>query len=131
VDANGCPLAELPAVGQALVLRNVTFTAASARLAPASNAVLDGIAASIQNVLRTAANAKFEVGGYTDNRGVAARNRTLSQNRANSVMAYLVSKGIPAGALTARGFGPDNPKMPNTTAAGRAQNRRVEIKRTS
>ena len=51
--------------------------------------------------------------------------------RARAVMAYLVTKGLPASALTARGYGPDSPKVPNTTAANRATHRRVEIKRVS
>lgn len=131
VDANGCPLAELPAVGASLVLRNINFASGASRLLAASNRPLDDIAASIQAILRTSPNARFEVGGYTDNRGAAAANRRLSQARAQAVVTYLVGKGIPAGALTAVGYGPDSPKAPNTTAAGRAQNRRVEIKRLS
>jgi outer membrane protein OmpA-like peptidoglycan-associated protein len=131
VDANGCPLAELPQVGQSLVLRNINFASGSSRLLPSSNAGLDAIAASIQNILRTQSGARFEVGGYTDNRGVAAANRRLSQARAQSVVVYLTGKGIAASALTSVGYGPDSPKAPNTTAAGRAQNRRVEIKRLS
>ena len=130
VDANGCPLAELPmAAGQSLVLRNVTFISGSARLTPRSRTTLDGIATAIQAVLHTASSARFEIGGYTDNRGSATANRRLSQARAQSVMAYLVSKGVPASAMSAVGYGPDHPAASNATAAGRAQNRRVEIKR--
>jgi outer membrane protein OmpA-like peptidoglycan-associated protein len=131
VDANGCPLAELPQTGQALVLRNVTFVAGSARLTPRSRTTLDGIAVSIQAVLRNTPGARFEVGGHTDNRGAAAANRRISQARAQSVVTYLTSKGVPAAAMTAVGYGPDHPATSNATAAGRAQNRRVEIKRLS
>ena len=126
VDATGCPLADLPAVGAALVLQNVNFTSAGANLTPASRPVLDKIATAI---LATP-NSRWEVGGYTDNRGAAAANRRLSQRRAQSVVAYLISKGVPAGQLTAVGYGPANPLQPNTTARGRAANRRVMIKRT-
>lgn len=129
VDANGCPYAELPAAGQALVLRNVTFISGSARLTPRSRTTLDGIATAVQAVLHATPSARFEIDGYTDNRGSAAANRRLSQARATSVMTYLVSKGVPRGAMSAMGFGPDNPATSNATAAGRAQNRRVEIKR--
>lgn len=131
VDANGCPLAELPQVGQALVIRNVSFTSGTARLTPASRTVVAGIAQSIQATLRTAPSARFEVGGHTDNRGAVATNRRLSQQRAQAVMQALVAAGVPASALTAVGYGPDAPVGPNTTAVGRAQNRRVEIKRLS
>ena len=129
VDANGCPYAELPAAGQALVLRNVTFISGSPRLTPRSRATLDGIATAVQAVLHATPSARFEIGGYTDNRGSAAANRRLSQARAQSVMNYLVSKGVPASAMSAMGYGPDHPAASNATAAGRAQNRRVEIKR--
>ena len=131
VDANGCPYAELPAAGQALVLRNVTFISGSPRLTPRSRATLDGIATAVQALVHATPSARFEIGGYTDNRGSAAANRRLSQARAQSVMTYLVSKGVPASAMSAMGYGPDHPAASNATAAGRAQNRRVEIKRAA
>jgi outer membrane protein OmpA-like peptidoglycan-associated protein len=129
VDANGCPLAELPAVGATLVLRNINFVSGQARLTAASAQPLRDIAISMQAMLRTSPNARFEVAGYTDNRGAVASNRRLSQGRAESVKTALTTAGVPAAALAAVGYGPDSPKAPNTTAAGRAQNRRVEIKR--
>jgi outer membrane protein OmpA-like peptidoglycan-associated protein len=129
VDANGCPLAELPAVGQSLVLRNITFASGTARMTSASSAAIRDIALSMRATLGTSPNAKFEVGGFTDNRGAAASNRRLSQQRADAVKTALAQAGVPASALTSVGHGPDNPKAPNTTAAGRAQNRRVEVKR--
>jgi outer membrane protein OmpA-like peptidoglycan-associated protein len=125
VDATGCPFHELPAAGAVLVLRNITFRSNTATLLPVSNAELDKIAIAI---LATP-NSRWEVGGYTDNRGVAARNQRLSQQRAQTVMQYLVSKNVPAASLTAVGYGSQRPAAPNTTVAGRAQNRRVEIKR--
>jgi outer membrane protein OmpA-like peptidoglycan-associated protein len=131
VDANGCPLAELPAVGASLVIRNINFVSGRANLTAASAQPLRDLAISIQAILRTNPNARFEVAGYTDSRGSAASNRTLSQRRAESVKTAMTTAGVPANALTAVGYGPDSPKAPNTTAAGRAQNRRVEIKRLS
>lgn len=126
VDANGCPLAEMPAqVGQTMVLRNVTFVTGSSRLTTASRPILDQIAAAI---LATP-NSRWEIGGYTDNRGTVAGNTRISQARAASVVTYLVSKGVSRDALVAVGYGPRNPVAPNTTLAGRAQNRRVEVKR--
>ena len=131
VDANGCPLAELPAVGQSLVIRNITFASGTARMTAASSAAIRDIALSMRATQTSSPNARFEVGGYTDNRGAAASNRRLSQQRADAVKAALTTAGVPAASLTSVGYGPDNPKAPNTTAAGRAQNRRVEIKRLS
>lgn len=67
------------------------------------------------------------VEGHTDSVGKDETNRKLSQDRANSVMAYLVKKGVSADRLAARGYGPDRPAADNSTPAGREQNRRVEF----
>jgi outer membrane protein OmpA-like peptidoglycan-associated protein len=127
VDVNGCPLAELPAVNAALVIRNISFRAGSPALLPTSYAELDRIAAAIV----ATPNSRWEIGGHTDAQGVAAANMRLSQRRAQAVMTYLTSKAVPAAAMTAVGYGSTRGVAPNTTAAGRAQNRRVEIKRLS
>lgn len=132
VDSSGCPIAdELTRVGTALRLQNITFRTGSSRLAPTSNTALNEIARQLRGVLEREPTARFEVGGHTDNVGAAATNRRLSQARAQSVVTYLTTQGVPAAAITAVGYGPDQPGAPNTTAAGRAQNRRVEIKRLS
>lgn len=126
VDTNGCPLAEMPAaVGQTMVLRNVSFAGGSNRLTPASRPILDQIATAI---LATP-NSRWEIGGHTDSRGSLAVNNRLAQRRAQAVVDYLVTKGVSRDALVAVGYGPRNPIAPNTTLAGRAQNRRVEVKR--
>jgi outer membrane protein OmpA-like peptidoglycan-associated protein len=70
---------------------------------------------------------KLAIDGYTDSVGSDAFNQTLSEKRAEGVQAYLVSQGIDPGSVTATGFGKANPVADNTTAAGRQQNRRVEI----
>jgi chemotaxis protein MotB len=75
------------------------------------------------------------VSGYTDNApiGPALRqqgvtsNQELSQKRADAVMQYLISQGVQPDLVSARGFGENDPIAPNDTAAGRAQNRRVEL----
>jgi outer membrane protein OmpA-like peptidoglycan-associated protein len=132
VDATGCPLAEIATeVGARLVLRNVTFASGTARLTPVARTTLDGIATSVLAFLQQNPSARFEVGGHTDNAGSAAANTRISQARAQAVVDYLRTKGVPAAAMTAQGYGPTQPAAPNTTAAGRAQNRRVEIKRIS
>lgn len=68
-----------------------------------------------------------EIGGHTDSTGSADFNRTLSQQRAESVMRYITSKGIKKERLTAKGFGPDVPVADNETDIGREANRRVEF----
>ncbi|MFI5206859.1 MAG: Ig-like domain-containing protein [Gemmatimonadales bacterium] len=124
----GAPaLAPLPSIGQSMVLRGVAFVGTTARLAPASNAVLEGIA----DAIKAAAGARFEVGAYSDNRGVPAAIQRRTDQQAAAVVAFLTSHGVPASAITAHGYGSSNTKAPNTTAAGRAQNRRIELKRAS
>jgi len=70
---------------------------------------------------------RIEIAGYTDNTGAAAVNTRLSQSRALAVRFYLARKGVSPARMVARGYGPTNPIGTNTTVAGRAQNRRVEL----
>lgn len=80
------------------------------------------------DVLKSDAALKVEIQGHTDNVGVKAGNLTLSQQRADAVRDYLIKTGgIAAARLTAVGFGDTKPVAPNTTDAGKAQNRRVEL----
>lgn len=72
-------------------------------------------------------NFIIEVQGHTDNVGKADYNMKLSDARANSVMKYLVDKGVPQERISAKGYGMDRPIADNKTKAGRAQNRRVEF----
>ena len=65
--------------------------------------------------------------GHTDSTGPAAYNQTLSEKRAQSVVNYLVAKGISPDRLTAKGFGKSQPIAPNSTREGRQKNRRVEL----
>ncbi len=69
----------------------------------------------------------FEVAGYTDNRGNPAGNLKLSQARAAAVKAWLASKGIAAGRMTAAGYGDQQPVADNTTPEGQQRNRRIEF----
>jgi outer membrane protein OmpA-like peptidoglycan-associated protein len=81
----------------------------------------------VATVLAKDPNAKLTVEGYTDSRGSDELNNELSAKRAEAVRSFLVSKGIPAANIVAEGHGKDQPIADNTTAEGRANNRRVEI----
>jgi outer membrane protein OmpA-like peptidoglycan-associated protein len=71
---------------------------------------------------------RLEIQGHTDNIGSVEVNNSLSQRRANSVIIYLIGSGIEKARLIAKGYGAANPVSTNATAAGRASNRRVEMK---
>lgn len=74
-------------------------------------------------------NDKVEITGYTDSTGTAAKNQTLSEGRAQSVQKYLVDEcSISKDRLPTKGMGANDPIADNSTAAGRAQNRRVEFR---
>lgn len=124
VNAEGCPILFEPGK-TALVLEGVTFATNSSALDPTSTGILDRVANAVQY---NPSGYRLEVAGYTDNTGSRAHNMKLSQARAESVMNYLISKGVPASMLTAKGYGPDFPVDTNATAAGRANNRRVVLK---
>ena len=109
-----------------MVMPSVTFASNSAMIQPQFQAALNDVA----RVLRedgTANQLAIVVHGHTDNTGSDAINNPLSQNRANSVKNYLSSQGIASSRITARGYGSTSPVADNSTAAGREQNRRVEI----
>ncbi|MEA1785654.1 OmpA family protein [Arenibacter sp. GZD96] len=86
-----------------------------------------GVFVDIITILNEYPNAKFTVEGHTDSVGSNSLNQKLSESRANSVRDFLIEKGISASRLTAVGYGEDKPIATNNTAAGRTQNRRVEI----
>lgn len=127
LDAQGTCVAARVVVGtDALqILEKINFETGSANLVEGSHQVLDEVVAVLK---RHPEIDKVQVEGHTDNVGLAATNLTLSQRRAEAVVAYLVSQGIDAGRLVAKGFGDSNPLGPNTTVQGRALNRRVEFR---
>ena len=79
-------------------------------------------------VLNNNPDLNIEIQGYTDSTGEEDYNVQLSQRRAESVMSYLVSRGIDPDRLTAKGYGSVNPVASNDTPQGRAKNRRVEFR---
>src|ERR1700733_11810875 len=83
--------------------------------------------AKVSGILLAYPNLKVQVEGYTDNVGGDAYNLTLSQQRGDAVRAYLVSQGVSAGNISSIGYGMSNPIADNSTNAGRAQNRRVQL----
>ncbi len=123
-DGDGCP-DEVPAAVQKFtgVIKGINFKKDSAELTRSSSRTLDAAVKLLQEY----ADLRLEVAGHTDNTGDAERNRALSQERADAVKAYLVSKGIPTDRLEAKGYGPDQPLADNATRAGQATNRRVEF----
>ena len=106
------------------VLEGVNFATGKSDLTLNAKTIRNGVAQTLSDW----PNVKVEVGGYTDTEGNDAFNQKLSQARADSVMNYLTSKGIDPSRLTAVGYGEANPIADNKTAAGRAKNRRVELK---
>lgn len=112
--------------GSAIVLQNLFFDTDSYQIQPKSESELE----KILQFLRKNPSVKVEISGHTDNRGSAAYNRTLSQNRANSVVEYLTKNGIQPSRLSARGYGDTQPIASNDTEEGRQLNRRTELKIT-
>jgi OOP family OmpA-OmpF porin len=115
VDANGCP------IKGDVVLEGVNFEINSDVLTGDSKPILDNVAKG----LREHPRLQVELQGHTDSTGTAIYNLALSERRAKSVQDYLISQGVSASQLSAKGYGLTQPIASNATAAGRRQNRRV------
>lgn len=83
--------------------------------------------AKISGILLAYPDLKVQVNGYTDNIGSPTYNQKLSEERADSVRDFLISQNVPSSDVTGQGYGESNPIADNSTSAGRAQNRRVEL----
>jgi OmpA-OmpF porin, OOP family len=103
---------------------DANFATDSATLTPKATSTLDEFVAAAQGVTLR----QVVVAGYTDSTGSATHNRQLSQRRAESVVHYLKDQGLHSQSFTAQGYGASNPVAPNSSVAGRAKNRRVEIR---
>jgi outer membrane protein OmpA-like peptidoglycan-associated protein len=104
-------------------LSDVLFDTARYTLKPSAQVSL----AKVATILELYPGLKVQVEGYTDSVGSDAYNQKLSENRANAVHDFLIKNGVPAANVTAAGYGKADPVADNSTAAGRAQNRRVNL----
>ena len=109
--------------GGRVTARGILFDSGSARLAASSESELQ----QLLTALESDPGLRVRIEGHTDASGSASTNQRLSQQRAESVRAWLTARGIAASRLEAVGYGEDRPVADNETASGREQNRRVEI----
>lgn len=116
--------APTPVVKRIISLDGVNFETSSNKLTGGSLNTLDSVA----RTLMANPNTKIIVEGYTDNRGDAGFNKSLSQGRAEAVMQHLITQGVSESNISAKGYGEDNAIASNDTSSGRAQNRRVELR---
>jgi len=121
VDIKGCEIK-----GE-IRLEGVNFQTNSDRLVPGATSILNDAAAT----LRKNPTINVEVAGHTDSDGAADYNESLSARRAQTVHDYLASNGVDVGRMTVRGYGEAQPIADNSSAAGKAQNRRVVLRITA
>lgn len=108
---------------QIMSSNDILFETGLARISRESGETLDKLIA----VTRRCSGLRIAIEGHTDATGRAADNRELSRERAEAVLAYFITREIERERLTAVGYGEENPVASNRTAAGRAQNRRIEF----
>jgi OmpA-OmpF porin, OOP family len=107
-----------------IIKQQIQFASDSAVILPESNGLLTEIA---DVLVKNPRIHRVEVQGHTDNTGTAERNKQLSEDRANAVVAWLTSHGVARDRLVGRGFGQSKPIVPNVTPTNRARNRRVQF----
>jgi len=123
---DGCPKPVPPEVEKfSGTIEGIQFDTGSARIRASSNATLDEAVA----MLKKWQDVRISIEGHTDDVGNRERNIKLSQDRAESVKRYLVSKGIDPSRLETKGHGPDKPVAEGKTPAARQKNRRTEFVR--
>ena len=125
----GCPeiISNEAKMGMNSFAKAILFNTEKATFKSGVTKELDGMLA----IMNEFPLSEFAIKGYTDNTGSVSGNLKLSGKRANAVKAYLVKNGIDASRLASKGFGQDSPIDSNDTRAGRANNRRVEVKVTN
>lgn len=122
---HGCPVVEQEVIAKVdKAAENIFFASGSAKLLEKSFASLDDVVA----LMKENPTFHIEISGHTDITGGTELNQKLSESRAESVKQYLLEQGIDEDRITAKGYGETMPIADNKTAAGRAKNRRVEMK---
>jgi outer membrane protein OmpA-like peptidoglycan-associated protein len=111
------------AVGSKIILKNIFFDFDKASLRPESTNELERLIKLLNDI----PSMKIEMGGHTDSKGSDEYNQKLSQARCESVVNYLVGKGISKERLVAKGYGESQPIATNDTDEGRQMNRRTEF----
>ena len=109
--------------GLIVSMSDVLFDFNQATLKPGAKLRL----AKVSGIILAYPDLKLEIDGFTDNKGTPEYNMGLSDRRAKAVQAFLVTQGVGPDTVTTRGYGESNPVASNATAAGRQQNRRVEL----
>ena len=109
--------------GTTFSFTNLQFEPAKADLKAVSHAHLKNLV----EIMKRKKDLKIRIDGHTDSDGEEGANQILSQKRAESVKNYLISQGIDANRIAAKGYGESNPIADNATAQGKAKNRRTEI----
>ena len=123
-ENQGCPaISEEVKEKVSIAAKNILFITGSAKLQKKSFKGLDDVVA----IMKENPEIKLQIDGHTDAVGSDESNQILSDNRAASVKSYIVSKGIDESRITSAGHGESQPIADNKTAAGRQQNRRVEM----
>ena len=124
-DDDGCP-DEVPVAVKRFtgVIEGINFKTNSAEILTGSYVILDRAV----KVLQDYPDVNLEISGHTDSRGKPDYNRDLSQRRADAVKNYFVGRGIKSDRLTSIGYGLTRPISDNSTATGRAKNRRTEFR---
>ena len=120
IDSVGCAAEQ-----KTVILEGISFQFGTAEFTEEAHSILDSAALILQNN----PDIRMEVAGHTDSSGDNNANINLSTRRAEAVLSYLVSAGVAADRLQAKGYGSDKPIADNTNREGRAKNRRVELKR--
>lgn len=112
-------------IKETVILEGVNFCFDCDQLSPQAKQLLD---TNARKVIDANMSNNIELAGHTDSIGTDEYNQDLSQRRVNSVRTYLIEQGVDGARLTAQGYGESQPIADNSTPAGRAKNRRVEVR---
>jgi len=105
-------------------LYGIHFDSGKDQFKPSSLSTLQ----AVSEVIKGMQDNMFEISGHTDSDGQDAYNQNLSERRSRTVIKWLVDHGVNASQLKAKGYGESKPVVPNNTEAGKALNRRVQLR---